>query len=301
MRAVAAWLVLRGVERVQASAHEVRAMCPFHAGDIPTLAVYESGRFVCWSARCAARGTWQQLADRVGGTPPDRRALVPRQEMVVYPEAYLHGYPYAYRELARRGIGARVAHAFNVRWDIRPERGALLLPSHSSSGQMVGVTWRYPDDRRYRHHRGFPRGRLCYGLHLLRGRTMAVVTEGFFDTLRLVQFGIPALSTYGASLTEDQVTELVTAGIDCLVFMYDNDLAGFTGAFRAWDLAHNKVDIHFAMGYKGAWPKDPGESDWTTVRRLLNHPVDLGTLWREATERWAECHEMWRLRSRGPS
>lgn len=292
MKAVAAWMSNRGLQGVAPSANEVRAFCPFHAGDIPTLAVYATGRFVCWSARCGERGNWKELAIRIGGSPPTRGRLLHQATVTVYPEAHLYLYPYAYQSLAERGISAKLAHDYNIRWDTRPARDALLLPSHDEKAQVVGLTWRYKDARRYRHHPGMPRDRLLYGLFRHEGHA-AVLVEGFFDKLRLAHFGVPSLSSYGAALTDRQVAVMVASGVTELVVMYDNDLAGFVGAIRAWDVAHNRVDITFAMAYTGLWPKDPGESDWPTLRRLLQQPVGLDEMWRNATERWeAEWHRM---------
>jgi DNA primase len=71
--------------------------------------------------------------------------------------------------------------------------------------------------------------------NILNATDPIVITEGYFDAIQAWQEGIPAVCTFGASLSEVQARKLLDRKDD-FVLAYDNDEAGQAGALKAFRL-----------------------------------------------------------------
>jgi DNA primase len=85
----------------------------------------------------------------------------------------------------------------------------------------------------------FSKGRLLYGLNYarnnIRRENKAVLVEGYFDVVRLVEFGIEnVVAPLGTALTDEQVA-LLGRYTRNVVLLYDSDAAGLKATFRAGD------------------------------------------------------------------
>lgn len=277
--ALAAWLEHAGLQRVSGTGQGARATCPFHDDPHRTFAVYTNGRYRCWSTRCGKSGFIKELEELFGITAPVlvEALALPADEMPEIPRARLAPYRYAYEEAAKRGIPKSEVEAWDLRWDHRPEKKAILIPVHDDRGRIVSCIWRFSDSRRYRNHPGLPRASLLYGLWRVTGDEV-YLCEGPGDAWKLWSLGYQAVASLGAHLTEGQVAALARRGIGSVVIWYDNDKAGFEGAMLAADRLHGLVDVSFAMGYAGSWPKDPGECDAITAARLSRQRLGIREL-----------------------
>ena len=123
-------------------------------------------------------------------------------------------------------------------------RQRLIIPIHDLRGRVVAFGGRIIGQGEPKYLNSpetpiFHKGQQLYNLHaaknLIRKEEVAVVVEGYFDTLRLVLGGIEhVVAPLGTSLTAEQA-QLLTRFTKQVVICYDNDAPGLKAAFRAAD------------------------------------------------------------------
>ncbi|MEZ4412374.1 MAG: DNA primase [Gemmatimonadales bacterium] len=123
-------------------------------------------------------------------------------------------------------------------------RSRLLFPIHDLRGRVVAFGGRLlgPGEPKYLNSPETPifhKGRSLYNLHFarnaIRREESALVVEGYFDVLRLVQAGIEhVVAPLGTALTGDQA-ELLKRYTKTVTLLYDSDPAGLRATFRAGD------------------------------------------------------------------
>lgn len=149
-------------------------------------------------------------------------------------------------------------------------RGRLLFPIHDLRGRVVAFGGRIlgPGEPKYLNSPETPifhKGRSLYNLHVarnaIRREESALVVEGYFDVLRLVQAGIEhVVAPLGTALTGDQA-ELLKRYTKTVTLLYDSDAAGLRATFRAGDeLLRHDVRVRVAT-------LPPGEDPDTLVQQ----------------------------------
>lgn len=149
-------------------------------------------------------------------------------------------------------------------------RGRLLFPIHDLRGRVVAFGGRIlgPGEPKYLNSPETPifhKGRSLYNLHFarnaIRREESALVVEGYFDVLRLVQAGIEhVVAPLGTALTGDQA-ELLKRYTKTVTLLYDSDAAGLRATFRAGDeLLRHDVRARVAT-------LPPGEDPDTLVQK----------------------------------
>ncbi len=149
-------------------------------------------------------------------------------------------------------------------------RSRLLFPIHDLRGRVVAFGGRIlgPGEPKYLNSPETPifhKGRSLYNLHFarnaIRREESALVVEGYFDVLRLVQAGIEnVVAPLGTALTGDQV-ELLKRYAKSVTLLYDSDAAGLRATFRAGDeLLRHDVRARVAT-------LPPGEDPDTLVQK----------------------------------
>ncbi len=162
----------------------------------------------------------------------------------------------------------------------------LLFPIHDLRGRVVGFGGRVLGDAEPKYLNSpdtpvFHKGSLLYNLHdakhAIRKAERAVVVEGYFDALRLVEVGIEeTVAPLGTSLTPEQ-TKLLKRYTKSVVLLYDNDAAGLRASFRAADvLLHTGLRVLIATLPPGQDPDAVALSGGIdAVRALLDDALDV--------------------------
>lgn len=173
------------------------------------------------------------------------------------------------RQLTRTSIDA-----FQVRWDA--ERRMWVIPVRSPKGDLWGYQFRQKG-KVLNHPPGMTKGRTLFGLHLL-SEDRAMVVESPLDVIRLHGLGIPAVATFGASISDEQLT-LLSRNLRIIVAAMDNDPAGSAANRRLQYLKSRCVVLPF--DYLGLEAKDPGDIEddgdilrcWSKALALRLHSV----------------------------
>lgn len=112
--------------------------------------------------------------------------------------------------------------------------GRFIIPLHDGEGRLIGYAGRSLDDCEPKYlfpssDKGFYKSELVFNLHRVRETAGAdapiIVTEGFFDCMKLAQAGHHAISLLGSSLSEAQ-EKLLASNFSRFVLLFDGDAAG---------------------------------------------------------------------------
>jgi DNA primase len=147
---------------------------------------------------------------------------------------------------------------YAVRWDY--EEASWILPIHGPSGELWGFQTKAPDFVRNRPP-GIKKSRTLFGLHLLEpGETdQLLLVESPLDVLYLDSMGFPAVASFGANVSDQQL-HLLVEHCESVILALDNDPAGIEGTKKALQRRlHHRLPVT-VFDYRHAPDrKDPGE------------------------------------------
>ncbi len=274
---VAAILEDLGVEVVRSSGHELWALCPGHRARTghedthPSWSINEV-TYVHSCFSCGYSGNLTMLyADLLGEVPEDlewelQKASViasvkvkeepePVEDGPVINEWQLRNFgSVSDKLLDLRHLKRESVDLYNVRW--HPEYKAWVLPIRLPDGELIGYQFKakgyfdnYPGE--------VPKSECLFGFPQLADERTITVVESPLDAVRLHGLGIPAVSTYGANVSEAQVT-LLARNYRLVVEALDNDAAGRKCAQKLHQLLHGKTTV-IPFNYQGLPGKDVGD------------------------------------------
>ncbi|MEP3422887.1 MAG: CHC2 zinc finger domain-containing protein [Erythrobacter sp.] len=145
--------------------------------------------------------------------------------------------------IAERGFDPKLISEFGIGYANKGiMNGRICFPIHNEKGELIAYSGRWADGDlpedvpRYLLPKGFEKSRVLFNLHrVLKAKTSnqafdtIVVVEGFWSVLRLHGEGIPVVSTFGDSVSTEQVELLVSNGIKKAILIFDGDEAGRCG------------------------------------------------------------------------
>ncbi|MFQ5703711.1 MAG: DNA primase [Gemmatimonadales bacterium] len=127
----------------------------------------------------------------------------------------------------------------------------------------------------------FHKGRLLYNLHeakaAVRRAERAVVVEGYFDVLRLIEVGVEeVVAPLGTALTVDQA-KLLKRYTSSVVVLYDCDAPGLRATFRAADeLLRAGLRVAVATPPEGQDPDTvAAQGGGEAIAALLDDSIDV--------------------------
>ena len=161
----------------------------------------------------------------------------------IWPESELDYFSELPEKLVSYLTGARkltleTIKKFELRW--HPDTERLAIPVRDLHGHLVGISGRSMKDNAYlkfQHTRGFHRNRYLYGEQFLKPQSRIVIVEGFFDAMKLTQYGYSSVALMGTHLSRVQTEKLVKYARS-VVCMGDGDKAG-RKAGKEWFAALN--------------------------------------------------------------
>lgn len=238
-----------GVRQIKEGEKEISALCPMHkerVGREDSHASWSINRHTyvhhCFS--CGYSGTLVGLLiDLQGYAPEDIEAEIakstflrtmdkieqkqrePEEErpptewelaniLTDVPDRLLH-----LRRLQRHAVDA-----YGVRWD--PERKSWVLPIYHPDGPLMGVQYRQKGSV-INAPTGMNKAITLFGFPQMRLLSSVWITlvESPLDAVRLYGLGIPALASFGAWVSDDQVT-LLARNFRRVLLALDNDKVG---------------------------------------------------------------------------
>lgn len=170
--------------------------------------------------------------------------------------------PVPSRMAAVRRLKEPALHTYGVLWD--PRKRCWVLPIRNEFGVLEGVQLRQKGVESNQ-PTGVEKGHHLFGLSALVKMDWDHVTlvESPLDAVRLYGLGIPAVSSYGAWVSAQQI-QLLTRHFRTVVLALDNDKVGRESTARTEKLLRDRKVLTIRMDYRGLEGKDPGdiESDY---------------------------------------
>jgi DNA primase len=177
------------------------------------------------------------------------------------------------RLLERRHLLRSSVDAFGVRWD--PVAKTWVIPIRSPEGDLMGFQFRQKGTV-INHPTGMEKSTTLFGLHLFKERSIITVVESPLDAVRLMNVSVAAVSTFGAGISDEQIT-LLARNFRTVVVAMDNDGPGQRATEYMQSVLRRRGCIVMPFDYSGLSVKDPGDIEcdaslrdaWTRSTLLL--------------------------------
>lgn len=160
--------------------------------------------------------------------------------------------------------------------------GRIMIPIRNEMGNIAGFAgraMRREDEPLYvntAENVVYRKGNILFGAwdarSLIRERGSVVLVEGYFDAMKLIERGYPAVAICGTALTPAQVDKISRMTSKCWI-MLDGDKAGRAAAEKAGEMLARKVDsVRIVHLDDGVDPDDlsPSDLDIALVNSNLN-------------------------------
>jgi DNA primase len=178
-----------------------------------------------------------------------------KKNVRVYPEEILSRLEY-HDYLESRGFAKDIVEKYQI--GVCLEYGKyfynrVVFPIRNAQGQIIGFSGRTLDDDwkvkcipKWKFSKDFIPDLSLFNIENAKAwindngieNGSIILTEGPLDCLKLVQSGIyNCVATLGKTLHNGQMSILMTIGVNRILFAYDNDAAGQTGAAKTEKLA----------------------------------------------------------------
>jgi len=237
-------IILRG--------EEASFSCPFHNDRDPSASInIFTGNWTCYREKIGGTPidfvSWLEhweykkadlwLRNRYGGfyKPASLLKEINRtlniQEFQIYPNSVLERFSSKTAYWKKRGLSKESIIKYELGYDAKTKR--VTIPIRDHDGRLVGVQGRAIDTVGEKEHGKYlflydlPKRQYLYGLHLIDSSSYVVVVEGVVPTIRLMEMGIPCVSTLGSVVSVNQAYLL--NGFEKVYMLYDNDEAGWDG------------------------------------------------------------------------
>lgn len=144
--------------------------------------------------------------------------------------------------------------------------GRVCFPIHNVDGELIAYSGRWASDSlpedtpRYLLPKGFEKSKVLFNLNRVIGMREShpdidtvVIVEGFWSVIRLHGEAIPCVSTFGDSVSIDQVELLVQNGFKNAILIFDGDEGGRAGTEQSLPLLAERLFtkvIHLDDGIK---------------------------------------------------
>ena len=268
-----------GVEIIRETGDELQGKCPMHVARTgkedrhPSWSI-NTKTFVHHCFSCSYAGTLTSLyRDLMGDVPEDlewelskqslrspldKPVSVEKSQGPKVDEWVLHNYTDLPAKLMeRRHLTRESVDFFGIRWDTGNK--VWVIPIRTPEGVLMGFQFRQKGTV-LNHPAGMEKSTTMFGFHLFRDESRITVVESPLDAVRLYSVGIPAVSTFGASISSKQL-DLLSRNFRYVVAAMDNDAPGK----KANDTLHRNLSkrgcVVFDFDYLGLDVKDPGDID----------------------------------------
>lgn len=269
-----------GLDRLRDGAKEISAVCPQHlarTGRVdrhPSWSISKT-KFTHLCFSCGYKGTLTQLLTDMGHPPGNdletelkkqsflRKMAEKSPEEILEPvlpvlnDWMLHNIflDVPKRLLELRHLRRSAVDAYGVRWD--RERKCWVLPIRDQQGALMGAQFRQQGSF-FNDPAGMARNAYIFGLSQMKDQDYVTVVESPLDAVRLYGLGIPAVSTLGAWVS-DQQARLLARNFTRVYLAFDNDKAGQEANTRLFPQLRKMGVAPVMWYYANTTEKDVGD------------------------------------------
>lgn len=142
--------------------------------------------------------------------------------------------------LEKRGLNPEQIIEFGLGFQNRGMmKNRIVFPIHNEENNLVAYAGRWVDENvpenemRYKLPEGFYKSLVLYNLNRVIKKfpetKHIVIVEGFWSAIRLHSTGVPVVSCFGTSVSDEQITLLQKIGVEQVTLIFDGDEAGAKG------------------------------------------------------------------------
>lgn len=163
--------------------------------------------------------------------------------------------------LLRRNLMRKSIDFFGVRWD--KQNKAWVIPIRTVDGKLLGFQFRQRGSV-INHPPGLEKASTLFGINLFLGQSRITLVESPLDAVRFFNIGVPAVSSFGASVSARQI-ELLSRNYRNVIVAMDNDSAGKNALeFLRGQLSRRGSSV-LPFDYSQLEAKDPGDVETDTA------------------------------------
>ncbi len=263
--------------------HDFRIDCPWKPSDSgqQKMSIHIDGsKMHCWS--CGISGNYNTVADKLGlkKLPSSTALAFSAVERVINDAEMERGLPSMPKDLkpidrTYRGLDIDFLKKFDSKlwFDLDSSAWRILWPV-SYNGQLQGWTAGRLDGETMPKYRHGPQGviqtrRVLWPIDNPTIRDVVVLTEGPFDTLRLLREGIPAMAILGAGNWHSAKISMMKQRkypIKGVVIAFDGDDEGWEGAKIVYKSIRHQFEC--VKMFQVPETKDPGNMSMKFVEEL---------------------------------
>lgn len=164
--------------------------------------------------------------------------------------------------LRQRRVSSAACRNLGALWDHRTD--SWILTIRDSQDRLLGWQIKGTVDRTFRNFpTGVPKRESLFGFSSARSSDFVVVVESPLDAVYLASYQVPAVATYGASVSLQQ-SRLLSMQWGLVISAFDNDEAGRKATKT---LINSPASINLCVMQYADDSKDPGEMP---IRALLH-------------------------------
>lgn len=251
--------------KVSNKGENIMACCPFHNETNPSFGIQANYPYTYNCFGCGAKGnlatlvthilslsselegyhyinktyTVSSIKDRkrididsiLNNSEADKKRTLPDSSI----DAYLgKHHPY----MASRGLSQRTLTKYEVGYD--EETHSITFPVRTSTGQIRFINRRSVDTKRFLNEKNIYKKDILYGLYYLlqAGHKLdsLFMTESIIDTMSCYQNGLPSVAVMGRILFQEQLRELLLAGVKQVNLFFDNDEHGLDCTIKTYNM-----------------------------------------------------------------
>lgn len=159
-----------------------------------------------------------------------------------YDDDYLLQFEDYHPYMTKRGLSDAVIKKYEIKYD--PLSKAIVFPIRNLKGELVGLTKRCTDIKKFYIDKGFDKRNIYLLYNVLQDNARTVyVCESQINALVLQSWGYQAIALIGCGTTQEQIDILNTTPIRHYVLCYDGDDAGRKGAAKFCKLIRKDVFV----------------------------------------------------------
>lgn len=202
------------------------------------------------------------------------------KQIVKYDEAVLQNFTY-HTYLEGRGYPRELIESYHIGFvgnGYSYMSNRVIVPIRDIDGAIVGFSgrtifedWKVRGIPKWCDSKGFVKTNFLFNLDRAKNHIQeadaAILVEGPFDVLRLVQAGIEnCVAVLGRKLHNAQIGQLLTTGCNKLFVAFDSDVAGQSGA----DNANRTASSFFSVEQIKLPVKDAGDATVEQLREIFS-------------------------------